>query len=266
MKKILAFITFLLFLLLLWCSNNKYQACCSANDVESDVVKEQITKTPVVKKDGPLVYAWNSYKSITNDLWGAKKNEILSGMADGKILRILGPYFEEEGKEVGIARAKSVLQLLADKVDTSKVELGSKLISFYDDAKTNHFGGTKFDWLTRNDNIQEIDNKTLIYFPYNSTKKLSNANITNYLKDAVKVLKGNTKKVSLSGHTDSMGDSSSNKRLALDRANSIKNELVRLGLSANRITTVSFGEEKPIDTNKTKVGRQKNRRVELEIK
>ncbi|HIE45711.1 MAG TPA: OmpA family protein, partial [Flavobacteriaceae bacterium] len=53
---------------------------------------------------------------------------------------------------------------------------------------------------------------------------------------------------------------------ALKRANSIKNELINLGVAPDRISTVSFGEEKPIATNNTKAGQQKNRRVELEIK
>lgn len=261
MNKILAFITFLLFLLLLWWSKNKYDACCNAI---SDVVEEKIT-APVIKKDGPLVYDWNSDQAITNELWDAKRTNIISGMADGKILRIVSPYFEEEGRDMGFTRAKSVLRLFANKIDTSKIELGARLVSFYDNAKTKRFAGTQFNWLTRNENIQEIDNKALIYFPYNSTKKLSNVNIANYLKDVAKSLKGNDKKVSLSGHTDNLGRASANKTLALDRAKSIKKELVRLGVEANRISAVSFGEEKPIAPNINKIGRQKNRRVELEI-
>jgi len=267
MRKILAFIVLLLFLLLLWFTKSKYQECCEGNN--SNTIETKKTPVPtktVVKKDGPLVYEWNSGEAITNDLWGARKSEILSAMADGKILRILGPYFKEEGKEMGIKRAKAAFAKLGSNLDASKVEYGAKLVNYYDGAKTSHFGGTDFNWLTRNDNITEVDNKALIYFPTNSTKKLSNANIINYLKDVAKSLKGNNKKVALSGHTDSRGDATKNKKLALGRANSIKAELVRLGVASNRVSTVSFGEEKPIASNDTAEGRQKNRRVELEIK
>jgi outer membrane protein OmpA-like peptidoglycan-associated protein len=263
MKKILAIITLLLFLILLWYTKERYNECCNDNNV----VKEEV-KTPEVKvkKDGPLVYDWNSGKAITNDLWDAKKATILTGISSGKTLRVVGPYFEQEGEEIGVTRAKSAFAKLGDSLNIKNVEFGSKLVKYYDGANTNRFAGTDFNWLTRNEYIQEVDNKALIYFPTNSTKKLSNVNIINYLKDIVKSLEGNDKKVSLSGHTDSRGNKVRNKRLALGRANSIKNELIRLGLDTNRISTISFGEEKPIADNKTKAGRQKNRRVELEIK
>ena len=259
MKKILAIITLLLFLILLWCTKERYNECCGGNN---DVVTEQKPEVKV-HKDGPLVYDYKSGEAITNDLWNAKKANILSGMTDGKTLRVVGPYFEDEGKAMGITRAKAAFAKLGSNLDSKRVEFGSKLVN---GDNTKRFAGTDFNWLTRNENITEVDNKALIYFPTNSTKKLSNVNIINYLKDVAKSLKGNTKKVSLSGHTDSQGPATANKRLAQGRANSIKNELIRLGVAANRISAVSFGEEKPIETNDTAAGRQKNRRVELEIK
>ena len=267
MNKILAFIVFLLFLLLLWYSYGEYQDCC--NDLSTDKEKtpqQETVKTEKIKKQEPLVYNWNSDKAITNEAWDAKRKNILSSMTDGKILRITGPYFKEEGKELGVARAKSAFKKLKSNLNSKRVEYSSKLIDFYEDAKTSQFAGTDFSWKVRNNNITEIDNKALIYFPSNSTKKLSNVNIINYLKDVANSVKGNNKKILLSGHSDSRGNGTLNKKLALARANSIKNELIRLGVTANRISTISYGEEKPIASNDTKEGQQKNRRVELEIK
>jgi len=272
MKKILAFITFLLFLLLLWYSYTQYHKCCgNSNVIEKTktsipIVKKETKKEPIINKDGSLLFNWKSDIAHNNEYWNTKKETILSGFADGKILKILGPYFKEEGKDIGIARAKSAFAKLGNKINPKKVEFGSRLVNFYEDAKTKSFSGTEYSWLVRNDNITEVDNKALIYFPTNSTKKLSNSNIINYLKEVSKSLIGNNKKVYLSGHSDSRGNAAKNKTLALGRANSIKNELVRLGVDKNRISTVSFGEEKPIASNNTKAGQQKNRRVELEIK
>ncbi|MCF6349607.1 MAG: OmpA family protein [Flavobacteriaceae bacterium] len=262
MKKILAIITLLLFLILLWYTKERYNTCCN----DSNVVMKQEKPDLKVKKHGPLVYKWNSGEAITNDLWDAKKVAILSSRSTGKTLQILGPYFKDEGKEIGITRAKSAFAKLGNILKIENVEFGSKLIKYYDGAITSRFEGTEFNWLTRNENITEIEDKALIYFPTNSTKKLSNANIINYLEGVANSLKDNTKKVVLSGHTDSQGNAVINKKLALDRAISIKNELIRLGVVANRITTVSFGKEKPIADNNTATGMQKNRRVELEIK
>ena len=273
MKKILVFITLLLFLLLLWYSYNGYQDCCENNKgkIEQTTAtpitkQEKKTETPKINKDGSLLFNWGSDVAHENEFWETKKATILSGIADNKILKILGPYFEEEGKEMGIKRAKAAYSKLADKVNVKKVEFGSKLVTYYEGAKTKSFSGTDYHWLIRNDNITEIDNKALIYFPTNSTKKISNITIKNYLKDIVRSLKDNNKKVYLSGHSDNRGNAKLNKNLALGRANAIKAELIRLGLSADRISTISYGEEKPIASNNTKEGQQKNRRVELEIK
>jgi OmpA-OmpF porin, OOP family len=71
--------------------------------------------------------------------------------------------------------------------------------------------------------------------------------------------------VELDGHTDSTGDPVSNKTLSMDRANAVKDILVRDGIDAGRITTGGFGEERPIASNDTDEGRAKNRRTELVV-
>lgn len=266
MKKILAIITFLLFLLLLWYTKCCYDKCCNNDNTIKDVITNQ---KPVikVKKDGPLVYKWRSSEAITNDLWGNKKKNILKGNTNGKVLQISGPYFEDEGIAIGIARAKNAYAKLgSDTTKIKKVEFKPKLIEYYVEAITKRFGGTDFNWLVRNENIKQIAGKTTIYFPTNSTKKISNSNIVNYLKDVANLLSKNNKKVYLSGHSDNRGSASRNKELALARANSIKKELVRLGVDSDRISVVSYGEEKPIEANNTQKGQKANRRVELEIK
>ena len=116
------------------------------------------------------------------------------------------------------------------------------------------------------ENLKEIENKTLIYFPYNSTDKLDNDNISTYLSSVADALKGNDKTVTLTGHTDNIGNPPFNKKLAMLRAIAMKKLLVSSGVDASRITLVSEGQAKPIASNDTEEGRQKNRRVELEIK
>ncbi len=266
MKKFLAFLLLLLFIILAWFGWKWYKEtilCCN------DTIEETIA--PKVVKYGPLVFDWNSGKAITNDLWPDKKSEIVSGLADGKILRIVGPYFSNEVNnttfdDLGLARADAVRQLLLDSISSDKMEIASKLANFLEDAKTKPFGGTVLNWKVRNENIQEIDNKSLIYFPYNSTKKIDNTNINNYLSNVAKTLKGNDKTVTLTGHTDNIGNPPYNKALGMQRALAMKSLLVNLGIDAKRISVNSEGQTQPIETNDTEEGRQKNRRVELEIK
>lgn len=75
-----------------------------------------------------------------------------------------------------------------------------------------------------------------------------------------------TLEIDLRGHTDSTGELGHNTKLSLARANAVKNELVRCGISASRIECYGFGPAIPIATNETDAGRQKNRRTEFKIR
>ena len=68
------------------------------------------------------------------------------------------------------------------------------------------------------------------------------------------------------GHTDSIGTDQYNQRLSERRAQAVKDYLVSKGIPASKVTTIGKGESQPVATNKTKEGRQKNRRVDIEFK
>lgn len=67
------------------------------------------------------------------------------------------------------------------------------------------------------------------------------------------------------GHTDSIGSDAYNQKLSVRRAESVKAYLVSKGVEANRIYTEGKGEKQPVADNKTREGRAKNRRVEIEV-
>ena len=67
------------------------------------------------------------------------------------------------------------------------------------------------------------------------------------------------------GHADSIGSDAYNQRLSVRRAESVKAYLVSKGIEANRVYTEGKGEKQPVADNKTKEGRAKNRRVEIEV-
>ncbi len=74
-----------------------------------------------------------------------------------------------------------------------------------------------------------------------------------------------TMKIEIAAHTDDVGDNKSNLRLSQQRANAVKNYLLKKGISANRIVSKGYGEEKPIASNDTEEGKAKNRRVECRV-
>lgn len=70
-------------------------------------------------------------------------------------------------------------------------------------------------------------------------------------------------KFEIGGHTDSDGTDARNNTLSQERADAVKNQMVNLGIDANRLTTKGFGSSKPVTDNSTAENKAKNRRVEF---
>jgi outer membrane protein OmpA-like peptidoglycan-associated protein len=102
-----------------------------------------------------------------------------------------------------------------------------------------------------------------IYFDYNSDqiKKESEP----VLREIAAAMKNNPDwKLTVDGHTDSIGGDTYNLDLSKRRAAAVKLALVnRFQISADRLLTEGFGQRRPVDRNDTLEGRARNRRVEL---
>ncbi len=74
-----------------------------------------------------------------------------------------------------------------------------------------------------------------------------------------------TLKLEISGHTDNTGSDAINKKLSEARAKAVVDYLVAHGISADRLTYKGYGSSQPVASNKTKEGRQQNRRTEFKV-
>ena len=72
-------------------------------------------------------------------------------------------------------------------------------------------------------------------------------------------------KIKITGYTDSIGSDKYNEKLSLRRAETVRDYLVSLGADANKMEVSGMGKANPVADNKTKEGRAKNRRVEVEV-
>lgn len=72
-------------------------------------------------------------------------------------------------------------------------------------------------------------------------------------------------KVEISGHTDSRGEKALNKQISQDRANSVMDALITLGVAKDRLTAIGYGEEFPIAKDDENGLSEINRRVEFKI-
>jgi outer membrane protein OmpA-like peptidoglycan-associated protein len=72
-------------------------------------------------------------------------------------------------------------------------------------------------------------------------------------------------RVRIEGHTDSRGKAAFNLKLSQQRADAVRGHLMGLGVAPERIEAVGYGPERPIESNRTATGRDRNRRVEFII-
>ena len=104
-----------------------------------------------------------------------------------------------------------------------------------------------------------------ILFPHNEYCLTQDAkkNIDSLLNHLGKEKINTAYAVSIEGHTDYTGTDTYNLKLSKKRTQEVKKYLFSKGLQDNRITGNWYGEKKPVLSNITEMGRQKNRRVEM---
>ena len=98
-----------------------------------------------------------------------------------------------------------------------------------------------------------------VYFPFNSSDLRENAQ-KSLEQNASFLNKFRTLKIQVEGHCDERGSTQYNLALGEKRAQTIKDYLVASGVEPSRITTISFGKERPISLNHDEVSWSKNRR------
>lgn len=97
------------------------------------------------------------------------------------------------------------------------------------------------------------------------------ANLTDAGKEVIdnfiSQLKAENKNVyiEIQGHTDNQGSEDYNLKLGQQRADAVRQYLSENGIPLHRISTISYGETRPISDNKTKDGRSANRRVVIQV-
>ncbi len=110
-----------------------------------------------------------------------------------------------------------------------------------------------------------IEIKESVYFETN--KAVIKQRSYNLLDQVAHILNAHPEiaKCRVEGHTDSRGGDQYNQDLSERRANAVREFLIEHGVESSRLTSEGYGETKPIASNKTKAGRQKNRRVDFYV-
>jgi len=84
-------------------------------------------------------------------------------------------------------------------------------------------------------------------------------------REQVRAEMDSARTIKITGHTDSSGKAEYNQKLSVKRAEAVRDYLISLGADASKMEVSGMGATQPIADNKTKEGRAKNRRVEVEV-
>ena len=107
-----------------------------------------------------------------------------------------------------------------------------------------------------------IDNRTISFAKNSFTLSDEGDSIISAVAAA---LQSSTARIEVGGHTDWKGRAPLNATLSQNRADAVRDALIKAGIDASRITAKGYGEEIPIATNDTDAGRAKNRRIEIRV-
>ena len=245
----------------------------STDDATADT-KVPPSGGPSVTEDGSplyLAFNWNNASPEISDEWEGYRSQLVDGMEEGQNLEITGLYDPDENngtafENLGLARANQIKDLLGSDLDEGKIQIAARSINDGSISESSPFEGVSFRTFLRKDNIDEsIADRTIIRFQQNSTNRISDPEVEDYLDKLANRLKSSGEQLKITGHTDRLGPYDENMVLGLRRAQAIKSYLVAKGVDASKVITESKGEASPIADNSTREGREQNRRTELEI-
>ena len=267
MRSILALIVFVVWALLglKMCQDRK--ACCGDVVIDdSEVIVEPPTK-PAECPDVPICFKTGEASATLGGAFNSLRDSVINIVKEGQNLRIIGTYASSEPNEtsfenLGIARAEAIKSEFIKLFDGSRIETSGQL-TVGGDIGDYSIGRIRFSIV--GEEAEPIASTTFMYFPYNSTERLEDAEIDAYLDRVVQRVKASGQRIRITGHTDSDGSPESNMALGLQRAEVIRNQLISKGLAAGQIIVESRGETRPVSSNATDAGRAQNRRTELEI-
>ncbi len=113
----------------------------------------------------------------------------------------------------------------------------------------------------------ETTGSVTLNIEFDTGKSDVKAQYNDEIKQVADYMKANPNaKIAIQGHTDNVGSEASNLKLSQARADSVKAYLVdKFGIEPNRLRAVGYGQTRPIASNATAEGRQKNRRVEAVV-
>lgn len=248
--------------------------CASLPFCKHDHLTEEIAppNKPAKHSRSPIDFEKSKFTPLTNSGFEDLTNTILSEKTSDNLLEITGYYYDEERNtssyaNLGLARANALKALFDKDISEDRIRLKAIKAPITFDKDNPYVVASAFKWLPapKPSTVEIFTDRTVVRFPFNSVQKELDPDIDQYLDKLAKRIMETKEKVSLTGHTDNIGEEEVNVKLALRRAKMIRDILIKKGVNRRQINTYSKGKNEPIADNSTEEGRRKNRRVVVRL-
>lgn len=227
----------------------------------------------------PIYSKWEDPGVYTDSAFVDLKKSTLAKMTADNILEITGLYYEAEPKpdgfdNMGFARAEAARRLFAGDLPAERIQIRARLMEETEGVRTGNFEAALLGWKEaekpeaqpeEKTEVEELADRVIIRFPYNSTSRISDPAIDEYIDKLAARVKQTGEQIQLTGHTDNAGDENFNRQLGQARADAVLALLLGKGIPKSQVAADSKGESQPVASNDTEQGRQENRRVEVRL-
>jgi outer membrane protein OmpA-like peptidoglycan-associated protein len=245
------------------------QGCPVAKDSDGDGVPDDIDRCPLDAEDKDEFQDEDGCPDADNDGDGIVDKADACPNEAGAIEQRGCPVTDQDGDGVSDPEDKCpAVAGLADNAGCPDVDTDGDLIVDRQDKCPLKFGappdGCPKLYTLVEVKKEKIEIKQQVHFATAKFRVLPDS--FPLLNQVVQVLNDFPKmRVSIEGHTDSVGTEAGNMRLSQRRAEAVRDYLVAKGISPDRLEAIGFGPTKPVASNKTAKGKAQNRRTEFRI-
>jgi outer membrane protein OmpA-like peptidoglycan-associated protein len=228
---------------------------------------------------GAPTFKWSTSEPIVGRDFEKFKIAQLAKLPRNAMLEITGLYSAAEQQaagnpvpNLGLARATKSAAFFAPSIQSSRIKLASALVT--DDGFTEvskqmaPFAAISFadvPMTKPSQGMTSLIKSMPILFPINKVVRHPNPAVSAYLARVTASLKSSGRRAMLIGYADRRGANEMNMRLATQRAESIRAELIKLGVPISQIEISTQSGQDETSTDDSINGRQLRRRVEILI-
>lgn len=221
---------------------------------------------------GPLTFRYADARASVGPTFAAFKANVLTKLAEGEALHIVGQYSADEQEkagnpapDLGFGRASETKSLFLDTLPAERIRISSVLVEARAESeigKSRPFASVDFETRALVDAPIKV---APILFPVGKSNRHQTEGTREYLQAvAARVQAGG--RATIEAFVDPRGQATTNLALAMARAANVRAELVRYGAPIERIDTVVDTSKPPKGDNETILGRQQNRRAEITLR